>query len=235
MSEQQQRLETALNDSSLILFTPTPGVEGTNGKKPWARLHHGWYKNKYQFSVFTGDPADRANENGWIRHEFSVKQFRDLMQMWKEVNASTELNTKQVCNVEGKQWSKTENKSIQMNKGSVVIGKKDGCVYLAATSWDKARPKIMFTLGEDRMHHYVKSDGTPVSNEEISVRSSISLQQSIEQIVEHLIVTAWVPEERKDRGNNNSGNNNSRSGGSSGSSESSSKGSFDEMDDDVPF
>lgn len=245
MSDQpkNQRVQTALDDSSLILFTPCPSAEGSGGKKPWSRLHFGWFKNKFQFSVATGDPADKGNDNGWIRHEMTIAQFDKFILGWEKLNASAEPTDKVIINTEARQWSKQENKSVMMPAGSVVIGKKDGIYYLAGLSWKKDRPKVQFVLGEDRFHHYVKANGEPYTNEEMSRMTSIALQRRIKQIVDHLITTQWVPEERKDRnggGNNNGGGGNNRDNSNDGGnnrqrSDSGGNSGYDEELDQIPF
>ena len=243
MSEQRtnQRPQTALDD--LTLFAPCPSAEGSNGgKKPWSRLHFGWFKNKFQFSVATGDPADKGNDNGWIRFEFSTRQFDDFMLKWEQLNNTTDPTDKLIVNVEARQWNNQEKKSTMMPAGSVVIGKKDGIYYLAGISWKKDRPKVQFVLGEDRFHHYVKANGEPFGNDEMSRMVSIALQRRIQSIVDHLIKTAWVPEERKDAGNRNGNNGNGgQNGGSYDNGNSRQQtdggraGGYEEELNDIPF
>lgn len=250
-----QTIPSPLDDSSLIMFTPCPvvGAQGPGGKKPWSRLHWGYRDdNKLTLSVATGDPNEKGNRDlggGWIRAEFNRTQAELLFLAWDRLLQSKDANDKQEVRIEAPRWSQKDNRKIPMHDTTVIFYKKDGILSIALTSWNTARPRILFNFGEDRFHKYNRADGTPITNEEMSLAAALATREIVHDAYKRLYEKYWKPEERegyqKQTNNQGGGNGGQQGGGQSNNqnqnragndfSGASSNSTFDEMSDDIPF
>lgn len=233
--QRPERVKNALDNRKLNLSAPTPGVQGAKASLIW-----GLYANNPRLTVYTNDPNDSGEQNGYgkISANLDGPTFFAFLELLKVA-----------ANAPGEFKDKVENKNFIFPGGKrserpVVVSElwagkdKDGIVWISVTARD--RPKIKFPILSPDFHQFIHGDGTPYEPAETSKLFALGYINLLDKMMAHLMVTLWVEPEKKDFGGDRGGNrgggggggyNRGGGGGSGGGGGGGSSGG----DDDIPF
>jgi uncharacterized membrane protein YgcG len=232
--QRPERIKNALDNRKLNLSAPTPGVQGK-----YASLIWGLYSNNPRLTVYTNDPNDSGEQNGYgkISANLDGPTFFAFLELLKIAVAAP-----------GEFKDKVENKNFIFPGGKrserpVVVSElwagkdKDGLIWISVTARD--RPKIKFPITNPDFHQFLHGDGTPYAPAETSKLFALGYINMLDKMMAHLMVTLWVEPEKKNPpggggnygggGGGGGGYNRGGSGGGGGGTSAGGDG------DDIPF
>lgn len=200
------RAKNALDNSKLKLYAP-------NSKGKSASLAWSLVKNNPRATVYTNDPEDTA-DYGKITANMDLLSFYALMQLiTTTANAPGEYREK-IDNLNFT-WAGGQRSEKPAIVSSTIVSKDaEGVVYISISA--PRRPVIKFQFGHNEYHHFVKSDGTPLSRGEGSQRCALGYVQLLEKMMAHLAVVEYVEPEQKQAAGSNGGGGGFQRGGQGG-------------------
>ncbi len=200
----KERVKNALDHNKLNLSAPCPAAKGK-----WSSLIWGFHANNPRISVYTNDPEDTGEKNGYgkISANLDTPTFFVFLRLLAKI-VSAEPDTKYKIENMNFTWFGGKRSETPVMQSELWVGKdKEGVVYMSVTSAN--RPKIKFPFGVNSFHHLVKGDGSAVSPAEASMLYAEAYGFILQGMLTSMAVSHWIEPEKKD----NSGN---RSGGSGG-------------------
>ena len=229
-----ERTKNALDNRKLNLSAPTPGVQGNRASLIW-----GLYANNPRLTVYTNDPNDSGESNGYgkISANLDTPTFFGFLELLKFIVHEAPLDYKD--KVENKNFifpgGKRSEKPVLVSE--LWAGKdKDGVIWVSVTARD--RPKIKFPIQAPDFHRFVHGDGTEYTPAETSKLFALGYINVLEKMMSHLQVTLWQEPEKKDNNRGGGGGgygNRGGGGGYGGGRDSGGGGSSSGSDDDIPF
>ena len=226
------RKKNALDNRKLNLSAPCPTAPGKTSSLIW-----GLYSNNPRITVYTGDPEDSGERNGYGRIQANLDgpvlfQFFELA---KEIIAGPANKKAKVENLNFTFFGGKRSESPVVISELWVGKDNEGIVWLSVTADN--RPKIKFPINNNTFHNLYHGDGTPVTKDESSVLWAKGYITLLSNVYGHLMVTEYTePPPPKQQGNgggqNRPGYNNNNSGGGGGYNSNSQRES---ITNDIPF
>lgn len=209
--QRPERKKNALDNRKLNLSAPTPGVQGK-----YASLIWGLYSNNPRISVFTNDPNDTGEQNGYGKIQAALDAptfFAFLNILNRAVDATDEFKMK----IENKNFifpgGKRSERPVLVSE--LWAGRdKEGIIWISVSAKD--RPKIKFNIGPGDFHELFHGSGEKLTKGEASVLYAKGYIKILENMMTHLLVTEWVEPEKKDFGGGGGGGQRGGGGGSYG-------------------
>lgn len=225
MSQQNtpaQRIQTILSDYTTKLVAPP--VDG--GKRsPTLAVGYDNRKNRLEFVVYSNVEGDK--DNGRIIGV--INNLHDLMAVTEavEIAHSMPSDWKPRWEIKATRFVGGKPSDGPLLDNQVFVGKEeDGRIYLAVTSWDKARPAIKFHFGPQSSTR-AATLMAGISPADQSRLYASGWAKSVRQIVTKLMTDNYTPPPPRD---NNGGN---RWGGNQQQQQQQSSPSY--SNDDLPF
>jgi len=196
------REKNALDVAKLKLRAPCPTAQGKQSV-----LQVSVVSNNPRITVYTGDPDDNTERNGYgkIQANMSTPVFYQLMELLKKAARS-----KEECKfrIENKNYTwfggKRSEKPVVISE--TLVGRdKEGLTWISIMSPDGSRPKIRFVFEQDIFHNLIKDDGSPFERTEASSLAALAYAKAMSDIVPQILVNNYVDDSNKD---NKSGNSN---------------------------
>lgn len=219
------RIKNALDNKKLNLSTPTPGVD-----KKWASLIWGIYANNPRITVYTNDPNDTGESNGYgkISANLDLPVFYSLTMLLSKIIDGPN-DQKECIQNKGYTFFNRKRSDEPAVISSLWLGKdKEGVVWISVTA--KNRPIIKFNFAPSSFHHFVHGDGTPYTAPEISQLFAKGYVRLLEELMSNMAAANYIeppprdpPPGTQNGGYNNNNNNNRNSNANS------------DMDSDIPF
>lgn len=179
------------------------------------RLSVYYHKNKFSIEVRTNLPNDR--DNGIIRAELPPPVFYAFIEMVNRAISGENSDRPNSIRIKRPDFKKTNNGEPVVDAKLAVGKDKNGVVFMAVLSWNKERPAIMFPFGPGKMFDFIKPDGSPWSQQEVSEVVAAGYAKEWAALAPHYMYNRYVAEEFNRGGNNNNGgNNNYRNNNNSG-------------------
>jgi hypothetical protein len=239
--QRPERKKNALDNTKLKMSAPTPGHQGK-----YANLVWGLYSNNPRITVYTGDPNDAGEQNGWgkISANLDAPIFFAFLKMLHDViDAPPDTKNK----IENKNFifpgGKRSEKPVVTSE--LWVGKdKDGIIWISVSARD--RPKIKFNFNKSDFHEFYHGNGepyTPAESSAVYARGYITL---LEGLMTTMLDNHWVEPPPRDPpggggqrggggGYGGGGGQRSGGGGYGGGSGGGGGGSTSGGDDDIPF
>ncbi len=246
------REKNALDNRKLNLSAPTPGVQGKTASLIW-----GLMSNNPRLTVYTNDPNDTGEQNGWGKIQAALDAptfFAFLALLQDALEAKEEVKMM------------IENKNFifpggRRSEHPVVVSElwvgrdKEGVIWVSVSAKD--RPKIEFPIGPGDFHELYHGSGERLSKGEASAIYTKGYIALLQGMMTTMLCTNYVEPEKRDppagsggggsygggRGGNGGGGgggyrgNGGGGGGSYGGGRGGSGGGGggSSQDDDIPF
>lgn len=175
------------------------------GKK--AQLVFGIHANNPRVTVYTGDPEDSSEKNGYgkIQANLDAPIFETFIGM---IEHAASLKEEWSAKIENKNYTwysgKRSDKPVLISE--LWVGRtKDGLVWISVIAADPNRPKLRFYFTPSEFHNFVKRSGEPFAKDEINNLYAMGYARLLRGVSQQVLVNNYVDEAIKD---NNGGNNN---------------------------
>ena len=219
MSEQQRgftppvRKKIALDNGKLKLNAPCPSAPGKTSNLIW-----GLVANNPRITVYTGDPEDSGERNGYgkIVAAMDAPAFFILLGMIENF-ANGPVDQKGKMDNLNYTWFGGKRSDAPVVVSETWVGKdKEGKVFISIISG--SRPKIAFYFQPPQFHQLCSADGTPLDRGQASVLAAKGYANLLKNMMSNMLVSEYVePPPPKDRNGGSGGGNNyggaNRSGG----------------------
>lgn len=207
------RTKNALDNRKLNLSAPTPNHQGK-----FANLIWGLYANNPRITVYTGDPNDTGEQNGYgaIKANLDAPTFFAFLEL---INKAIESTSEMKSKIENKNFTFFGGK--RSDRPEVVselwVGREaDGRLWLSVTA--KNRPKVKFYFIASDFHAFLHGDGTPFTQTETSNIFAKGYVRLLTGLMTTMLNGHWVEPPPKDnsRGGGFGGGNRAGGGGGGG-------------------
>lgn len=207
MSEQRQgfvppmRKKIALDNRKLTLNAPCPTAQGKTSNLVW-----GLVANNPRITVYTGDPEDSGERNGYgkIVAAMDAPAFYILLGMIEKYADGPNSEKGKMDNL-NYTWFGGKRSEQPVVVSETWVGKdKDGKVFLSIISG--SRPKIAFYFQPPQFHQLCSADGTPLDKGQASTLAAKGYAALLSNMMSNMLVTEWVeppPPKDKSGGSNN--------------------------------
>lgn len=189
---------TILDDFRMRLVGPV----ANGGERP-SNFSVKVVKNRPVLEVRTNVPNDK--NYGRITADLDPISFETFLG-WLETIGDKEPGHKDALKVSDYPFTQQGRSKELKLQSTVIVGKEnDGTVYLGVVSWDSNRPVIKFPVRPSQFHKYVKADGSPWEEAEISQVYARSYARLLRQLVYNVLQATYTPPEPRGGGNQGGG------------------------------
>lgn len=236
MSDQRQgftpppRKKTALDNRKLNMSVPCPTAPGKTSALIW-----GLYSNNPRITVYTGDPEDSGERNGYgkLTANLDAPTFFVFLELVKKA-IGEQPGWKMKIENKGFTWFGGKRSDAPAVISELWVGKNaDGRIWLSITMPN--RPKIQFFFNAPDFHSLCNGDGTPLTGSEVSILYANAYIKNLGEMMSTMLVTEWTePPPPKDK---QGGGGGQRQGGGNnyGGGQRQAPARAEEVGEDIPF
>ncbi len=192
-----QRKKHALDNFAFNLSEPVPNEQGKFSRLNWALS-----RNSLAIKVYTGFSSDQNNKYGLIDARLDGIVFYGFLELLQK--ALTEQNEwKSRIDYEDFTFFGGKRSDSRVLISSVYVGRDaDGVIWVSVVdAIKKDRPRIKFTFGSGRNHHFKHGDGSDYTKADISQLFAKAFYNMLSNVGSTVLVQEY--EEPKPRQNNN--------------------------------
>jgi hypothetical protein len=228
------RVKNALDNNKLSLSVKCPGDDSK-----WSNLVWGLYANNPRITVYTGDPKDTGESNGYGKISGNV----DVPNFFMLIHGIREMIKVPVTAPVDERKFRLECKNFIFPGGKrseqpvvvseIYVGKDDnGLLWISVASTTKGRPRIKFPfLPQSRFHRYVHGDGSEFPIAKVSEWCAAAYADILTELMPTMLADNYEAPKPKDNGGGRPNNyNGGRSSGGGNNSQDDIGG-----DTDLPF
>lgn len=226
-----QRKKNALDNNKLKLSTPCPTAPGKNSSLVW-----GVYSNNPRLTVYTGDPEDSGERNGYgaIKANLDGPVFYTFLEICKKIIAGPPDKKLKIDLLNFTFFGGKRSEAPVVTQ-EVWVGKdNDGSVWISVIAPN--RPKIKFVFSNNTSYNLYHGDGTPLSKEEMSNLFALGYVNMLSNLTANVMVEEYadiVPKQQNGGGYQGRGNGGGNGGYNNNSNYN--KGAPQGPSGDIPF
>ena len=227
------RKKNALDNNKLKLSVPCPTAPGKFSSLVW-----GVYKNNPRITVYTGDPEDSGERNGYgaIKANLDGPQFAAFIEMCNSVIQGPAGEKRKIELLEFTFFG-GKRSEMPVVVSEVWVGKDpDGAIWISVTAVN--RPKIKFIFSSGQYCNLFHGDGTPLSKDETSKLFAAGYVKLISNLVPNVMVSEFaeiVPKQQGGYQNKGGGGGNNYQNRNAGGNQGYQSNPKDQQMNDIPF
>ena len=181
------RKKTALEHRKLNLFAPTPSYPDKLATLIW-----GVFASNPRLTVYTGDPSDNSENNGYgrISANLDTPTFYAFIELLQRI-AKSPVEIKRKIKNKNFVWENGKRADVATNVSDLVVGKDfDGSIWISVFA--EGRPEVKFYMGPSDYHHLCNADNTPISKGEASELYALGYCNLLSNMVSGVLIDEYV-------------------------------------------
>lgn len=190
------RKKNALDHRKLNLFTPCPAAP-----EKLATLIWGIFSNNPRLTVYTGDPSDNSEQNGYgrISANLDTPTFYAFIRLLEKV-ANSDKPMKDKIQNKNFAWINNQRAEHPTIVSNLWVGKEtDGQVWIGVFA--DGRPEIKFHILPSDYHSFYHGEtNTPFAAGEVSQLYALGYCDLLRNMVSDILVNDYVEDQVKSTG-----------------------------------